>query len=144
MSDPERPDWVEARAQCTAERLFTELHEIVKRDAESANRNPRIDGGFQVKAQGRGDVSFTVLRLEPQSAAYTGRLFILEGKTITVEPVDARDVVHSPLLKAEAILDPHCNCRLRYTVPGTEIQQMAEELQLLSRLALEELFFPEG
>ena len=118
----------------------------MNRDVESASNNPRLDCGFSVKPRDLGDASFDVLQVSATAAGPRGRRFILDGKTITVEPLDALDVVHDPILKAEPQLDLDCRCLLRYTVPaepgGNETWQPIE-LQQFSRVALEDLFFPE-
>ena len=145
MTDADQSDWVAARAECTAVRLFGALRRVVNRDVEAANKSPHINCGFSVKPRDLGDASFDVLKVVSTAAGFEGRRFILSGETITVAPVDARDVVHDALLKAEPHLDLECRCLLRYTVPaepGANKTWQRIEPQQFSRLALEGLFFP--
>ena len=91
LDELDRFNWVEARADCDAERLFHELREIVRSDCESARKFSKKRSELMgIVLETSSDFSFAVSRGVPES-----RCFQLEGGHIIVTDLKGKALYES-------------------------------------------------
>ena len=126
-------NWVQARSECSVERVFQILAEVVDSDVKAANALNRRGVTFHVNRDARGklivarnrdlggfsDVTIVVFELEPGRIVVTRKTANIDDKT---------------LFSAAPSLNEQGQCLLE--VAGDQLQ-----LWQVSRRALEDLFF---
>ena len=141
-------DWVAVRGREHAEEVFRHLHEVVKRDVDSARKHARADGG---KLLGFGQIEF---RCSDLDGWYFGVDVMAAGhrspqlsvqRHFGLESRDTRIVVredygqNGAMHAARPALYAPQHCLL-----DVEGHERPMRLWQFSRLALEPLFFPKG
>lgn len=130
---PQELNWVQKRAECSAEKVFRELQIGVENDVAAANEAKRLAGNF-----------FPDTRLATKLTA-DGRVFVvaqinIAGPRVVFflhdKKIQARDEVRSATWTATLALNDEGRCKLKIE----EDDRLLEQWQF-RRLALEGLFF---
>ena len=136
-------DWVKVLGPKHAEEVFQRLHEVVKRDVESANEHAY--GGsamdrvkYACQTEDAGDDGFLVIARwtpTPRDPKQTVRYFDLERGRIVVRRGGYDKILHTAKVALR---------RPRHCLLDVEGHERPMRLWQFSRLALEPLFFPKG
>lgn len=130
MSDvPENFDWVDHCAECTTQKMFEKLFDVVKSDVAAAKGKIKHTVEF-----GGNDRSFAVRRIHPMGVKFDRdeTSFILMDKQIVVKEAEGQD-----LLSARATSEG-TNCLLQ-VIGGGPTKPL--RLWEFSQLVLEPMFF---
>lgn len=133
MDIPKELDWIQARVNCSIERVFLALHRMA---VDGVQKLPTDWGAFDYEVLQQSKSLFVVVARQEGRHIKSIRFERTNGGLLVVTPADPRGPAAKPLFTAVPRFGEDGTCRLQLEGDGELLY-----LWQVSRLALEELLF---